>query len=80
MASKEQIFKIVQLRGLGFSLEEIAKLIGLSKSTIAYQLKQLKEKSTNSNLNDVFIGAMLGGAIGAAGGLALAVLLDELNK
>ena len=80
MATREQVAKIVQLRGLGHSLEEIAEIVGLSKSTVAYQLKLLKEKSKNSNSNDVFTAALLGGLTGAAGGFALAMLLDEMTK
>ncbi|MBD28938.1 MAG: hypothetical protein CMO38_06805 [Verrucomicrobiaceae bacterium] len=80
MATKEQIAQIVQLRGTGHSLEEIAEIVGMSKSSVAYQLKILKKKSSKSNHSDVFSSALLGGAIGAAGGLALAILLQELKK
>ena len=44
MATKEQVAQIVQLRGVGHSLEEIAKRVGMSKSSVAYQLKLLKKK------------------------------------
>ena len=80
MATKEQIAQIVQLRGTGHSLKEIAEIVGMSKSSVAYQLKLLKKKSSKSNHSDVFSSALLGGAIGAAGGLALAILLQELKK
>ena len=80
MATKEQIAQIVQLRGTGHSLEEIAEIVGMSKSSVAYQLKILKKKSSQSNSSDVFSSALLGGTIGAAGGLALAILLQELKK
>tara|TARA_Y100000768_G_scaffold371467_1_gene338211 strand:- start:2051 stop:2299 length:249 start_codon:yes stop_codon:yes gene_type:complete len=80
VATKEQIAQIVQLRGTGHSLEEIAEIVGMSKSSVAYQLKILKKKSSKSNHSDVFSSALLGGAIGAAGGLALAILLQELKK
>tara|TARA_B100001758_G_C18300934_1_gene552316 strand:+ start:628 stop:876 length:249 start_codon:yes stop_codon:yes gene_type:complete len=80
MATKEQIAQIVQLRGTGHSLEEIAEIVGMSKSSVAYQLKILKKKSSQSNSSDVFSSALLGGSIGAAGGLALAILLQELKK
>ena len=80
MATKEQIAQIVQLRGTGHSLEEIAEIVGMSKSSVAYQLKILKKKSSKSNSSDVFSSALSGGAIGAAGGLALAILLQELKK
>ena len=80
MATKEQIAKIVQLRGTGYSLEEIAEIVGLSKSTIAYQLQKLKKKAAQSKVADVFTAALIGGAAGAAGGIALALLLEQLKK
>tara|TARA_B100001564_G_C20302721_1_gene517685 strand:- start:253 stop:501 length:249 start_codon:yes stop_codon:yes gene_type:complete len=80
VATKEQIAQIVQLRGTGHSLEEIAEIVGMSKSSVAYQLKILKKKSSKSNSSDVFSSALLGGTIGAVGGLALAILIQELKK
>ena len=80
MASPEQIALIMQLRGLGHNLEEIAKQVGLSKSTVAYQLKQLKERAASSDVSDVFLKVMLGGMAGAAGGILTALLLDQLTK
>ncbi len=80
MATKEQIAQIVQLRGTGHSLEEIAEIVGMSKSSVAYQLKILKKKSSKSSSSDVFSSVILAGTIGAAGGLALAILIQELKK
>ena len=80
MASPEQIALIVQLRGLGHNLEEIAKAVKLSKSTVAYHLKQLKERSEKGEVSDVFLKAILGGITGAAGGIAAALLIDQLMK
>ena len=80
MATKAQIAKIVQLRGLGYSLEEIAPEVGLSKSAVAYQLQKLKDESKNSKAEDVFNAAILGGLVGAASGLAIAALFDIINK
>jgi len=79
MATKEQIAKIVQLRGTGHSLEEISAIVGLSKSSVAYQLQKLKKKSAKTKNSEVFTAALIGAA-GAAGGIALALLLDQLNK
>ena len=79
MATKEQIAKIVQLRGTGHSLEEIAVIVGLSKSSVAYQLQKLKKKSAKSKSSEVFTAALIGAA-GAAGGIALALLLEQMNK
>ena len=80
MATKAQIAKMVQLRGLGYSLEEIATEIGLSKSAVAYQLQKLKEASQKSKADEVFNAAILGGLVGAASGLAIAALIDIINK
>ncbi len=80
MATKAQIAKMVQLRGLGYSLEEIAAEIGLSKSAVAYQLQKLKEASKNSKADEVFNAAILGGLVGAASGLAIAASIDIINK
>lgn len=79
MATKEQIAQIVQLRGTGHSLEEISTIVGLSKSAVAYQLQKLKKESAKSKTSDVFTAALIG-AVGAAGGIALALLLDQLKK
>lgn len=79
MATKQQIAKIVQLRGTGHSLEEIAAIVGLSKSTVAYQLQRLKKKSAESTTSDVFTAALIGAA-GVTGGIALALLLDQLSR
>ena len=80
MATKEQVAKIVQLRGLGYSLEEIGAQVGLSKSAVAYQLQLLKKKSQESQSEDVFASVILGGLAGVAGGLAIAALLELINK
>ena len=80
MATKAQIAKMVQLRGLGYSLEEISAEIGLSKSAVAYQLQKLKEASQKSKADEVFNAAILGGLVGAASGLAIAALIDIINK
>ena len=79
MATKEQIAQIVQLRGTGHSLEEISTIVGLSKSAVAYQLQKLKRESAKSKTSDVFTAALIG-AVGAAGGIALALLLEQLKK
>ena len=80
MATKEQVAKIVQLRGLGYSLEEIGAKVGLSKSAVAYQLQLLKKKSQESQSEDVFASVILGGLAGVGGGLAIAALLELINK
>ena len=54
MANKEQIAKIIALRGTGHNLEEISKSVKLSTSAVAYQLKKLKDQSENLDTMDIF--------------------------
>ena len=79
MATKTQIAKIVQLRGLGFSLEEIAVEVGLSKSAVAYQLQKLKDASKKSKADEVFNAALIAGLAGAAAGIGVFALLELLK-
>ena len=80
MATPQQIAQIVKLRALGWSQQEIADEVGLSRQAIAYQLKILKKESKKKSADEVFGAALLGGLAGAAGGFALAIILDELMK
>ena len=41
----KQLAKLLQLRGLGWSQQEIADAIGVSRQVIGYQLKRLKKES-----------------------------------
>ena len=54
MANKEQIAKIIALRGTGHNLEEISKSVKLSTSAVAYQLKKLKDQTENLDTMDIF--------------------------
>ena len=80
MASPMQIAQIAKFRALGWSQQEIADEIGVSRQTVAYQLQRLKRDSKKKNADEVFSAALLGGFVGAAGGFAIALLLDELTK
>ena len=78
MATPEQIAKIVKFRALGWTQQEIADEVGLSRQAVAYQLKRLKRESKKTNADDVFSAAIIGGLAGAAGGIVLAIW-DELG-
>jgi DNA-binding NarL/FixJ family response regulator len=80
MATPMQIAQIVKFRALGWSQQEIADEVDLSRQAVAYQLQRLKRESKKKNADDVFSTALLGGLVGAAGGFAIALLLDELTK
>ncbi len=80
MATPEQIARIVKFRALGWSQQEIADEVGMSRQAIAYQLQRLKRESMRTDADDVFATALLGGLAGIAGGLAVTLLLKELMK
>ncbi|MEE2759081.1 MAG: sigma factor-like helix-turn-helix DNA-binding protein [Candidatus Thermoplasmatota archaeon] len=80
MATPEQVSKIVKLRALGWSQAEIAAEVGLSRQAVAYQLKRLKSESKKQDVDDLFAGVILGGMVGAASGLLIGMLLEQLKK
>ena len=45
MATNEQISDIIMFRGLGFSQQEVADTVGLSRQAVAYQLQRLKKET-----------------------------------
>ena len=79
MATAEQVAVLVKLRGLGWSQQEIADEIGLSRQTVAYQLNRLKQLSQKMGTDATLKTALLGGAI-VAGSVGVALLLSELEK
>ncbi len=76
----KKLAKMLKLRALGWSQKEIAEELGTSQQVIAYQLNKLKKQSKKKGVDDVFSTALLAGLAGAAGGLALAMLLQEMTK
>ena len=79
MATAEQVMMIFKLRGLGWSQQEIADEIGLSRQAVAYQLNRLKRMSLKEGAEAALKAALLGG-VAIAGSVALALLIDELGK
>ena len=74
----KQLSKLLQLRALGWSQQEIAAAIGVSRQVIGYQLKKLKKESEIKGTEEVFRSALIGGLAGAAAGIGLFALLNEL--
>ena len=58
----EQIADIVKYRGLGFSEYEIAVMIGVSQSAVAYQLGRLKKRAIEVGPDKVYEQVMLKGS------------------
>tara|TARA_Y100000588_G_C13707229_1_gene691251 strand:- start:310 stop:564 length:255 start_codon:yes stop_codon:yes gene_type:complete len=76
----KQIASILKLRAIGWSQKEIAETIGVSQQVIAYHLKKLRDKSRETDPEDVFSSALLGGLALGAGLAALSVLAELLTK
>ena len=76
----KQLAKLLQLRALGWSQQEIADAIGVSRQVIGYQLKRLKKESEIKGTEEVFRSALIGGLAGAAAGIGMFALLSELFK
>ena len=70
---------IFKLRGLGWSQQEIADEIGLSRQAVAYQLNRLKKLSLEEGAEAALKAALLGG-VAIAGGVALALLIDQFGN
>ena len=54
MASEHQVAQIAKYRALGWTQQEIADKVGLSRQVVAYQLKLLKERAGQEGAEDVF--------------------------
>ena len=76
----KQIASILKLRAIGWYQKEIAETIGVSQQVIAYHLKKLRDKSRETDPEDVFSSALLGGLALGAGLAALSVLAELLTK
>ncbi len=68
--SQEEIRKIVQLRGLGFTKKEIADELGVSRKTVENHLRRIKKRAERAkeddDLDDFFAGLILGAIASAA--------------
>lgn len=50
----EQINELIKLRGLGYTQEEIADRIGVSKATIGFRLRRLHEIAEKEGIDHLF--------------------------
>ncbi|MCD4781551.1 MAG: LuxR C-terminal-related transcriptional regulator [Candidatus Omnitrophica bacterium] len=78
--SQDEIRQIIQMRGLGYTQQEIANHLGISRKTVENHLRRLKEQAQEAeqenSLDDLFWGIVLG-----AGALALlSALLGKGQK
>ena len=80
MTDAEQLARIAKLRAIGWSQQEIADELGLSRQVVAYQLQKLKKASKKKGPDEVFQAALLGGMVGVAGGLAIVALAEMLSN
>ena len=78
--SAQQISQLMKLRGLGWSQEEIAKNLGVSRQVVGYNLKKLKEKSKDKGIEEVFQAALIGGLAGAVAGIGLYSILNSFQS
>ncbi len=79
MATAEQVSNVVKLRGLGWSQQEIAEKVGMSRQAVAYQLNRLKQMSLEKGTDQALKNALIGGAA-ISGSIALALLVEQLNE
>lgn len=71
--NKYEIRQIIQMRGLGYTQQEIADQLGVSRKTVENHLRRLREQAKETeadNLDDLFWGIVVG-----AGALALLSIL-----
>ena len=75
--SENDVAKIIQLRGLGYSQSEIACELGVSQSAIQYQLNRIKKRAQDQGDDETFWGLLVGAGIGLGAGLLIAKLLEK---
>ena len=71
---------IVQLRGLGYSQEEIANRLNISQSSVAYHLKEFRERAEADGDDATFAALVVGVLAGAGIAALLAALLGNQPK
>ena len=75
----KELAKLLQLRGLGWSQQEIADALGLSRQVIGYQLKKLKKDAKVRGEEEMFNSVLIGGLAGATAGIGIYALLNLLG-
>jgi len=72
----KKLATIAKMRALGWSQREIAKEIGVSQPSVAYQLRKLKQKSKKGSKDEVLSKVLLSGFIDSLSGSALMKFLQ----
>jgi type I restriction enzyme M protein len=54
MVSDFEIAQITKFRALGWTQKDIAEELGLTRQVVSYQLKQLKQRTTANNVDEIF--------------------------
>ena len=73
--SESDRWKIAKLRALGYRQDEIAEELGVAQTTVAYQLKKLREEAEKKGPDNVLAALAIG-----AGALVAAALLSNYLK
>ena len=74
--SDRDIAEIVKMRGLGYNQAEIAEHLGVSQSSVQYQLAKIRQRAQQEGNDDVFLAILVGASLGLGAGLLLAKLLE----
>jgi predicted transcriptional regulator len=61
MLSGQQIARIVVMRGLGYSQEEIADEFDITQGAVSYNLKQLRMKAREHGLEEAYLRVLAAG-------------------
>ena len=75
--TQEEIRKIVQMRGMGYSHQEIADHLGISRKTVENHLRRLKQQAEDID-DEIDLEALFWGILIGAG--AYAVISHLKNK
>jgi orotate phosphoribosyltransferase-like protein len=73
--SQADRWKIAKLRALGYRQDEIADELGVAQTTVAYQLRKLREEADKKGPDNVLAALAIG-----AGAIVAAALLSNYLK
>ena len=73
--SQEVRWEIAKLRGLGYRQDEIADQLGIAQTTVAYQLRKLRDEAGQKGADKVLAALAI-----AAGAVVVGALLSEYLK
>ena len=63
MVTSHQKAKIVQLRGLGFSADEIAEMLKLRLGQVGYWERKIEQQAREQGVDEVFVRLMADGMV-----------------